>query len=131
MENKTKIPQVYGYSVCIVAIITFLITLAGIISSVIESTDPLHSWGNQHLSSFENFKMHTVNSNNNENNYLPDDNTLRIMYEDAKDYEIRKVKLQTTKSIFTNGLIFLISIILFIIHWRWMKQPKTINLKQN
>lgn len=125
MENKTKIPQVYGYSVCIVAIITFLITLAGIISSIIDASDPLYNWGNQQLSSFENFKMHTVNSTNNESNYLPDDETLRTMFDDAKNYEIRKVKLQTTKSLLANSIIFIISIILFSVHWRWMNQSKS------
>ena len=124
MKKETKIPQVYGYSVCIVAIITFLITLAGIISSVIDSSDPLYNRGNQHLSSFENFKIHTINSTNNESNYLPDNETLRIMFEDTKNYQIRRVKLQTTKSLVTNGIIFIISILLFIIHWRWMNQPQ-------
>ena len=123
MEKKTKIPQVYGYAVCIVAIITILISVADLITSVIDASDPLYAWGDeQRLSSFENFKVDVLKSGKNEASYVPDDSTLRIMYEDAKNHKIRRVKHQTTKSIIVSSILIVISTTLFITHWIWMSK---------
>lgn len=123
MEKKTKIPQVYGYAVCIVAIITILISVADVITSVIDASDPLYAWGDdQRLSSFENFKVDALKSGKNEASYVPDDSTLRTMYEDAKNHKIRRVKHQTTKSIIVSSILIVLSTALFIIHWRWMRK---------
>ncbi len=123
MEKKTKIPQVYGYAVCIVAIITILISVTALINSVIDASDPLYAWGeDQQLSSFENFKLDALKSGKDTDSYLPDDETLRVMYEDAKNHKIRRVKHQTTKSIIVSSILMIISAALFIIHWRWMRK---------
>jgi len=123
MEKKSKIPQVYGYAVCIVAIITVLISVADLITSVLDASDPLYAWGdNKELSSFENFKVDALKSGKNEASYMPNDETLRIMYEDAKNHKIRRVKHQTSKSIIVSSILIIISVTLFIIHWRWMKK---------
>jgi len=123
MEKKSKIPQVYGYAVCIVAIITMLICVADVITSVLDASDPLYAWGdNKELSSFENFKVDALKSGKNEASYVPNEETLRMMYEDAKNHKIRRVKHQTTKSIIVSSILLVISITLFIIHWKWMKK---------
>ena len=123
MEKKTKIPQVYGYAVCIVAIITMLISVADLINSVIDASDPLYTWGDdQRLSSYENFKMDALKSGKNEASYVPDDATIRTMYEDAKNHKIRRVKHQTTKSIIVSSILIVLSLTLFITHWRWMRK---------
>jgi hypothetical protein len=123
MEKKTKIPQVYGYAVCIVAIITVLISVTTLINSVIDASDPLYAWGdNQRLSSFENFKVDALKSGKDEASYVPNDETLRVMYEDAKNHKIRRVKHQTTKSMIVSSILIVISVTLFIIHWRWMRK---------
>ena len=123
MEKRTKIPQVYGYAVCIVAIITILISVADLITSVIDASDPLYAWGdNQELSSYENFKMDALKSGKTDASYSPDDAALRTMYEDAKNHKIRRVKHQTTKSIIVSSILIVISVTLFITHWRWMRK---------
>lgn len=123
MEKKTKIPQVYGYAVCIVAIITILISVSSLITSIIDASDPLYAWGdNQELSSFDNFKVATLRSGEKQTSLELDDATLRTMYEDAKNHKIRRVKHQTTKSIIVSSILMVISITLFVVHWKWMKK---------
>jgi hypothetical protein len=123
MEKKTKIPQVYGYAVCIVAIITILISVTTLINSVMDASDPLYAWGgDQQLSSFENFKVDALKSGKDEASYVPNDETLRVMYDDAKNHKIRRVKHQTTKSMIVSSILIVISVTLFIIHWRWMRK---------
>ena len=123
MKTKSKMTQVYGYIVCIIAIITFLISLGGLIKSIIDSGDPLYKGGDtNHLSSFENFKMNALSSNQNEISFNPDDATLRLMFEDSKKHKIKRVQHETKKSIIVNCILIVISVVLFIIHWRWMKK---------
>ena len=44
------------------------------------------------------------------------------MYDDAKNHKIRRVKHQTTKSMNVSSILLVISVKLFIIHWRWMRK---------
>lgn len=115
--------QVYGYIVCIISVITILISLTGLINSVIDSMDPLYTWGDtNHLSSFENFKLNALNSGKADIAYAPDDETLRIMFEDAKNHKIKRVMHETRKSMIISSILILLSGFLFWLHWRWMRR---------
>ena len=123
MRKKTKMSQVYGYLVCVIAIITFLIALGGLITSIMDSSEPLYTWGDtNNLSSFENFKMNALSSSKNDIKFNPDDATLRVMFEDAKNHKIRQVQHQTKKSIVVNSILIILSLVLFFVHWRWMQK---------
>ncbi len=123
MEKKSKIPQIYGYAVCLVAIITFLISLSAIATSTIDAKDPLYSWGDdQRLSSYENFKVETLKTGQNEAADVPDEATLKQMFEDLKNPKIKKVMHQTNKTIIVNSILFVLSIFLFNFHWIWIQR---------
>jgi len=40
MERKEKASLVYGYAVCIVAVITFIICIAGMVNAILDMGDP-------------------------------------------------------------------------------------------
>jgi len=123
MRKKTKMSQVYGYIVCVIAIITFLIALGGLITSIMDSSEPLYTWGDtNNLSSFENFKMNALSSSKNDIKFNPDDATLKVMFEDAKNHKIKQVQHQTKKSIVVNSILIILSLVLFFVHWRWMQK---------
>jgi len=123
MEKKSKISQIYGYAVCLVAIITFLVSLSAIITSLIDAKDPLYSrTGDQRLSSYENFKVETLKTGQSEMSYIPDEETLVKMYADLKNHKIKTVKHQTSKTIIVNSIMFVLSILLFIFHWIWLRR---------
>lgn len=131
MEKKSKIPAVYGYAVCLVAVITFLIAIAALVNALIDMGDPLHAERNYSnapsLASFENYKMDLLKSEK-ELSFVPDEETLKAMYESAKDEKIRSVKHRTLRMIYVNSLLIVICIILFITHWRWVRKlAKTVN----
>ena len=133
MEKPHRMAQIYGYIVCLVAVITFIICLANIIPSIIDLGDPLHSgpvfaMQNQpSLASFENYKMDILKSTGKEGEqkeqaYIPDDTTLKAMYEAAKSDKIQTARHQSTRSIIVSSIIMLVSIALFISHWMWMRK---------
>lgn len=133
MEKPHRMAQIYGYIVCLVALITFIICLANIIPAIMDLGDPLHAgpaWSNQSqpsLASFENYKMDVLKSTSKEGeqkelSYIPDDQTLRAMYEAAKEDRIATARHGSVRTIVVTSIIIIASIILFITHWMWMRR---------
>lgn len=131
MEKSKKTgAQIYGYTVCLVSIITFLIAISNLVNAFLNLGDPLHSgWnasGAPSLASYENYKMDILKTTQkgdemSKTTYMPDDQTLRAMYEAAKSDKIQMVKHDANGSIIVCTLLILICSILFFTHWRWMK----------
>ena len=120
MEKKRKVIQVYAIIVCIVAIITFIICTAILVSAIIDRSDPIYSSGSKaDLSSFENYKMEVMKSIEKDQAYIPDDQTINRMYEAAKEEKINKTLHQAKSDIIVSGLLIIFCIILFFTHW-WM-----------
>jgi hypothetical protein len=96
MEKPQKMVQIYGYLICLVAVITILIGVSAFVSAIMDLGDPIHSgWAPpQSLASFDNYKMDILKSAPKEGEeartaYIPDDQTLRAMYEAAKNDRIQ------------------------------------------
>ena len=126
MEKKEKAALVYGYAVCLVAVITFIVCMAGMVNAVLDLGDPIHA-GYTHpnspsLASFDNYKMDILKSSKEEQAFVPDDQALQAMYEAAKADKIQDAKHSAHKNLIVNGLLIIISIILFLFHWRWMRR---------
>lgn len=127
MEKKKSIIQVYAIVVNIVAIIAFIISITSLVSAVIDRSDPLYVGGyNQtDLSSFDKYKLDVLNSTEKDDTFIPDDEMIRNMYEDAKTDRINKVKHQSFRSIMVSSLVILLSVILFAFHWWLVKKYST------
>ncbi|SYZ74511.1 hypothetical protein TRIP_C90139 [Candidatus Zixiibacteriota bacterium] len=132
MEKPHRIAMIYGYAVCLVAIITLLIAIPNMVNSIIDLGDPIHSGGfyspakQPSLASFENYKMDVLSTPQSEGKtgvtaYVPDDQTLRAMYEAARDDKIASALHIARRTIVVFGLLTIISALLFIIHFRWMR----------
>ena len=132
MEKSQKVgAQIYGYTVCVVAVIAFLISVTNLVNAIIDFQDPIHAdmWFPQSasLASFENYKMDILKSlqkgdESSKASYVPDDQTLRAMYEAARTDKIQSVKHQSNKSIIVGSLLIFICAILFVTHWRWVRK---------
>jgi hypothetical protein len=139
MEKPQKLAaQIYGYTICLVAVITLLVTITTFVNSLFDLQDPLHStdWramGSPSLASFENYKMDVLKSTPKRDkegtaenaSYIPDDKTLNAMYEAAKADKIQSVKHSGHQQITISTLLIVICSILFITHWTWMRKIRT------
>ena len=132
MEKSTKIAaQVYGYTVCVVAVITFLISITTLVNALLDRSDPIHAgWtqaGTPSLASFDNYKMDIIRSLPESKNgqqapaYLPGDDQLKAMYEAARENKIQSVLHRANQSAIIGGLLIATSITLFMLHWRWLR----------
>jgi len=131
MEKPQKMSQIYGYLVCLVAVITVLICASTLIYAIIDLGDPIHAGftpaGTPSLASFDNYKMDILKSVPKEGesaktSYLPDDQTLRAMYEAAKNDKIQSVQHESNRTIVVDCILIVICIVLFATHWRWMRK---------
>jgi hypothetical protein len=132
MEKSQKVgAQIYGYAVCLVAVITFLISVTTLVNAILDLGDPIHAgWtpaGAPSLASFENYKMDVLKSTqtgdgSGQASYIPDDKTLMSMYEAAKNDKIQSSRHMSIRNIMIGGILMAICTILFITHWRWMRK---------
>jgi hypothetical protein len=130
MKKSKIITNIYGYAVCLTAMIVFLICIGQLVVAFIDLGDPLHSgWRDSEspsLASYENYKADILNSgkmkNTTSENYIPDDRTLRKMYKSALNDKIASENHRTVRDIYVNIILLLISIVLFYFHWQWMRK---------
>jgi hypothetical protein len=146
MERSNRIAQVYGYTVCLVAIITFLISAAGIVNAAFNLSDPLRAEGfggmsgNGSLTSFEAYKMNrkqqrpvilrTPNAPDAVSGSLnvpvadSSGTELHKMFDAERADQIGNVHFRAMRSLVTAFLMIIISSGLFLMHWRWLRREE-------
>lgn len=127
MEKKRSIIQVYAIIVNVVAIITFIIALVNFVSALIDRSDPLYtsSYNEADLSSFEKYKLDVLSNTAENAAYIPDDESIQRMYEDAKLEKINKVNHSSFRTMMVSGLVIVFCIILFAFHW-WLAKKYSV-----
>jgi len=125
-STTTSVRAIYAYAVCLVAIITLLLSVSGLVSSVMDLRDPLHAndyrWSGHDLSSFEMFKVSVLTSpqrfgESTVPTWIPDDDTLRAMYDTARDEHSRNIVHDASQKLITHAILLVVSVLLFGVHW--------------
>lgn len=131
MEKPNIISKIYGYAVCLVTVITFLICVSDLVNAIIDRGDPLHAgfYGSnqQALASYEIYKVETLKSFKSESDpakatLVPDEKTMHAMYDAARQDKITAEMHRINKSMLVDTLLIVVCIILFITHWRWLRK---------
>jgi hypothetical protein len=125
-----RVAQFYGYSVCLVSVIALLVSVGSLAGALVEWTDPLHAgelqgYPPRSLASFETYKMDMLNPpyggpQSEAPRYVPDDETLRRMYEAARLDRIQSITARIRRTVLTNSVIAAFALGLFVTHWRWL-----------
>ncbi len=126
MDTKpNRIPQTYGYTVCVIAVVTFLICTSVVVNNLFDFVNPIAASSGME-STYEIWRA----------NYRPpasapgvqpqrdttSEVTLRRRYEDLRQQRILRMRFEASKALVTSGLLLVISVVLFVLHWRWMKR---------
>jgi hypothetical protein len=119
-DKPYPIAAIYGYAVCLVAIVAFIFCVMGFIGSVMDARNPLHT-GRYHAASFASFENYKVDmlADKEASAYVPDDAAMLAMFEAAKEEHRAIVRYRARRSIVTSLLVTVISVVLFVIHFRW------------
>jgi hypothetical protein len=136
MERSDRVPQLYGYSVCLVAIVVMLVNVTSLVNTAFTLSDPLASrgefgWPGPVLTSFEAFRatadrlqMVSVGPGGTESTTKPKltDAELRARYEALRADQLQRTKLEAQRTMTTSILLLILSAALFVWHWRWVRR---------
>jgi hypothetical protein len=134
MERSDRVPQLYGYSVCLIAIVVMLVNVSSIVNTTFTLSDPLASnaafgWGGAILTSFEAYKATMdrapmVMPSTSAEVTAPKltDAELRARYEALRADHMARTRLDARRDITESILMLLIAAALFAWHWRWVRR---------
>lgn len=136
MERSDRVPQLYGYSVCLVAIIVMLANVHSLVNRAFILSNPVASsgafgWGGVVLTSFEAYKATMDRAQYvmppqpaaNTSAPKPTESELRARYEALRADHVARATLEARRDITSGLLLLLISGGLFVWHWRWLRRP--------
>jgi hypothetical protein len=134
VERPERVPQLYGYTACLIALVVALVSLISIIENALALGNPTHSsegpwgdWSQPSVTSFEAFRVtydrtRTMHAGPNAPPPEPvPEPELRRRYEALRADRIETNRLQAWRRLVGNGLTLLVAIALFAWHWRWLR----------
>lgn len=129
MERPNRMSQFYGFTVCLLAIVVGLVTISSMIGATFDRANPLESNGmfGESLTSFGAYKATNrprfiVQRSGRDSGTVVTDSSLRVEYDNRVRDRLAHVRYETSKSLVTNGLLLVLAIILFGLHWRWLRR---------
>jgi len=126
MEKRPKAPLIYGYGICLISVITVIISVGILVTSLIDLSDLMHALSRRQdapsLASFETYKLDMLKTSDKPLQFIPDDQTLQVMYQETKDDWVALAQHHTFKKIIVKGSLIIFCIILFLTHWRWTRR---------
>ena len=129
MEQPNRVPLLYGYTVCLIGVVVALATTASLINAAIDRAHPLQAehFGGMSLTSFEAYKA----TEQRERALGPRSEAvvadtasakLRTRYDALVADRVAAMQYRTSKTLFTSGMLLILSVVLFLTHWRWMRR---------
>ncbi|MDP9177923.1 MAG: hypothetical protein M3O61_09610 [Gemmatimonadota bacterium] len=136
MERTNRIAQIYGYAVCLVAIIAVLISVTQIVNAAFNLVSPLRAEGYGRggpLTSYTAYKREQLQRVNapdrtragvtaGDSVAVPTDAEIRQMFEDERLEQIGNVRFRAMRTLVTSTLLIIIASGLFFMHWRWLRR---------
>lgn len=141
MPVSSRIAQIYGYAVCLIAVVTLLVAGARFVDATFDRANPLQSTDYRYgpydaaLTSFEAFRatyprggemtMRPTPVGAAGEPGAPDTLTtdeLRERYEALRAERTSRVRFGAMRSLVKNGFLILLAIALFATHWLWVRE---------
>ena len=142
---NSRIAQAYGYAVCFIAVIVILISIKSVVNAAIDLSDPIRAENGGYgrmgrpLSNFEIYKLEARREPNPRGTVpMPvgatqtvqadslSDADLRKMYDAEREQVIGNVKFRSVRTLVGSLLLIVVAAVLFVIHWRWLRQRDAI-----
>jgi hypothetical protein len=133
MERPSRVAQLYGYSVCLIAVVVFLVSTNSFVENAFSLSAPLQARESEFGAGFEpsvsSFEAYRATAGRSRMSAGPgaeradsvSETTMRARYEALRADRIARARFQAQRGIATSGLSLLIAIALFVVHWRWLR----------
>lgn len=135
MTKPSWIQQVYGYAVCLVAIVTMLVSASNLVDAVFLRMNPIQAseqrYGpDENLTSFEGFRFRRNEMRSSRMAPEPKGGAvadtvptaeLRRVYDALRADRVERMGYEANQRLVKHGLLILLSIALFATHWQWLR----------
>lgn len=130
VDKPNRMAHLYGYTVCLISLIIALVSLSSILNAFFDRANPLQSdspFGTS-LTSFESYKATyrrestMFDRSENAKTDTTSAATLRARYDALVADRVAATRYRTSKSLTIGFIFLLISIALFVTHWRWVRK---------
>ncbi len=135
MEKSHVVAKLYGYVVCLVAVIVLLVSVGSLVKAWYDLKDPMHvrsfelmgPMSSADLASFESYKISRLQAPGYAPTektatpaYTPSDDELHKAYDAAKEDQVASVRLNAHRTITVDVILIIIAALLFWYHWSWL-----------
>lgn len=134
VERPERVPQLYGYTVCLIALIWALASVISIVENALSLADPGLRGSNEYgweasVSSFEAFRttydrarqFSAPNPSEAKLDTVPEAE-LRRRYEALRADRVLRGRFEAQRHLVVGSLSLLIAAALFVFHWAWLKR---------
>jgi hypothetical protein len=140
VERPERVAQLYGYTVCLIAVIMGLMSILGIVEAAFNRAAPhlaeTTDWGWQEpsVSSFEAYRATLERAQQFRGGpEAPKPDTvpeaeLRRRYDALRADRVERVQFRSRRSLVTNTLTLVLAAGLFAWHWRWVRRRVPVEL---
>ena len=126
MEKPNRVRQLYGYMVCLIAVVVSLISVSGVVSSTLDLSNPLAA-GVEYdaLDSFDAWLAQRDRSYESASGSRGDTTsvaTWEVRFNALRASYVERSTFRARKALTTSLTSLAISIGLFVSHWRWVRR---------
>jgi len=138
MERPSRVAQLYGYTVCLIAVVVFLASTNSLLENAFTLSNPLQSRESDFgiepsVSSLEAYRATYDRERQLRGgagvavaaDSVPEA-VLRARYEVLRSDRIQRVRFHAQRALATSTLSLILAIALFVIHWRWLRAPSQV-----
>ena len=136
VERPERVPQLYGYAVCLIALIWALVSSVSIIQNALSLSAPEMRGSSDFgwepsVTSFEAFRATYdrarrmgMDPRDARIDSVPEPE-LQRRYQALRADRIQRARFEARRELITSGLSLVIAILLFTFHWRWLRRGLT------
>ena len=136
VERPERVPQLYGYSVCLVAIVVMLTSLSSLVDRAFNLSDPLlgggpeFGWGEPAVTSFEAYRATLDRAERmgppgeqRPREVVPEPE-LRRRYEGLRADRLTRASFTARRELARSLVMLAVAALLFWLHWRWVRSAE-------
>jgi hypothetical protein len=136
VEHPDRVPQLYGYSVCLVAVVVMLSSLSTVVNRAFSLADPLLgappelAWAEPSVTSFEAYRATLERAERlgpgteaRPREVVPEPE-LRRRYEGLRADRLARARFTARRELTSSAIMLLVAAALFWLHWRWVRSPE-------
>jgi hypothetical protein len=138
VERPDRVPQLYGYTVCLIGLLMAVISALSMVESVVKLQAPAATsyegrYFGMSVGSFETFRITYGAGAFPSYPGAPSpeplsEDELRRRYNALRADRIFLVRVEARRALLLSALSFIVGVGLFVFHWRWLKRlPARIN----